>query len=343
MSCLQKISSSFTEARNYSHGQIKRVYQSLSQVHIAQRTEWQKEPSAEWKKEHCRTSVHICQKMWDRATEYSCKFAQRARLTDDKTAFEERDKFNSFWNIGWVHPKRSERQVKFTSVCGKLCASCARSFVRIFHDSRLWRFARIKSFRHLCQKIQKPRVIRKRRIRISVFKRNFKIFRSCRTVIDSRGTLRATTWCWNRRRRRKGKQHRRFVVHEWRIFFRHHEDFRLKFYDPDNETFSIPLTYVNVMRQHQGQCKQVTWNYLSMMIWVEAKGVDLSEECFGTTRFQILRARLLEGNKWVNWRLSKTPENNPAIQYMSWSLDKTIQEPKRKINCKPPWINNGIN
>ena len=29
---------------------------------------------------------------------------------------------------------------------------------------------------------------------------------------------------------------------------RHHEEPRLKFYDPDNETFPIPLKYFDVMR-----------------------------------------------------------------------------------------------
>ena len=63
--------------------------------YIAQkRTEWQKEPSAEWKNEHCRTSVKI-------GLPEQCGIVQRnilvicatgaIKMTDDKTAFEERD------------------------------------------------------------------------------------------------------------------------------------------------------------------------------------------------------------------------------------------------------------
>ena len=33
------------------------------------------------------------------------------------------------------------------------------------------------------------------------------------------------------------------------LIHRHHEERRLKFYDQDNETFPIPLEYVDVMRQ----------------------------------------------------------------------------------------------
>ena len=40
-------------------------------------------------------------------------------------------------------------------------------------------------------------------------------------------------------------------------------------------------------------------------IWTEAKGVNLSEEWSGTTRFWILRTRLPEGYKWVDGRPTK--------------------------------------
>ena len=38
---------------------------------------------------------------------------------------------------------------------------------------------------------------------------------------------------------------------------RHHEEARLKFYDPDNETISIPLKYVDEVRQTQTSMSNV--------------------------------------------------------------------------------------
>ena len=97
------------------------------------------------------------------------------------------------------------------------------------------------------------------------------------------------------------KQHRRFVVHEWRMFiYWHHEEPCLKLYDPDNETFPIPLKYVGVMRQTQTSINNVSEQIIND-IWTEAKGVDLSEEWAGTARFQILRKRLPEGYKWTTY------------------------------------------
>ena len=43
-------------------------------------------------------------------------------------------------------------------------------------------------------------------------------------------------------------------------------------------------------------------------MWTEAMGINLSEEWTGTTRFQILRTRHLEGYKWVKGRSTKIQE-----------------------------------
>ena len=68
------------------------------------------------------------------------------------------------------------------------------------------------------------------------------------------------------------KQNRRFVVH------------RLKLHDPENETFPIPLKYVDVMRQTQ---TSIILNQLSMI--------------HGPKR----RVSIFLRNKWVNGRPTK--------------------------------------
>ena len=62
-------------------------------------------------------------------------------------------------------------------------------------------------------------VFAERRTRIPVRKRNSETSWSSKTVIDSMVKPRAGRWCWNRRKRQKGKKNRRFVVQEWIIYF----------------------------------------------------------------------------------------------------------------------------
>ena len=71
------------------------------------------------------------------------------------------------------------------------------------------------------------------------------------------------------------------------FIYRHHEELRLKFYDSDNETFPIPLKYVDVMRETQNNINNVS-EHLINDLWTEAKRVTLAEEWTGTTKFQIL-------------------------------------------------------
>ena len=87
----------------------------------------------------------------------------------------------------------------------------------------------------------------------------------------------------------------------------HHEDVRLKLHDPEHETFPILFKHVNVMRQTQTSINNVSEHIIND-IWTEAKGVNLSEEWTGDTRFQILRTRLPEGYKRVNGRHAKIPK-----------------------------------
>ena len=70
------------------------------------------------------------------------------------------------------------------------------------------------------------------------------------------------------------------------FIYRRREECRLKFYDPNHETFPIPLKYVYVIGQTQTRIKQC----LS-----EAKDVTLFlRSGLGTTIFQILRTRFPE-------------------------------------------------
>ena len=54
-----------------------------------------------------------------------------------------------------------------------------------------------------------------------------------------------------------------FLLHEWRIYYRHHEEPRVKLHDPENETFPVPLKYVDVMRQTHASTNNVSENIIN--------------------------------------------------------------------------------
>ena len=237
-----------------------------------------------------------CMIKWTMARQHSRRDMAR-HLTESQSLVEH-------WLSTSQLPRRGKCRVQQfgkKALKGIFLGSVLRAGRRVGQETWWWQtlgFARIRRLRIVRQNIQKPRSVRQGRIPTSVRKRKSKHSWPSQTVFDSSGEPRARRWCWNWRRRQKKKKHRRFVVYEWRIY-RHHEEPRLKFFDPDNGTFPIPLWNVGVMRQTQTSINNFSEHGMNCL-WTEAKGVTLSEEWTGTTRFQILRTRLPEGYKWVN-------------------------------------------
>ena len=108
-------------------------------------------------------------------------------------------------------------------------------------------------------------VIRKRRLRISVCRRNSKTSWSSKTIINSGENLEREDDVEIEDGDRKGINTEDSWSMSGEFIYRHHEEHRLKPYDPDNETFPIPLKYVDVMRQTQTSIKRCSLNMSSMI------------------------------------------------------------------------------
>ena len=117
-------------------------------------------------------------------------------------------------------------------------------------------------------------VIRKRRLRISVRKRNSKTSWSSKTIMNSGENLEREHDVEIEEGDRKGSNTEDSWSMSGEFIYRHHEEHRLKLYDPDNETFPIPLKYVDVMRQTQTSIKRCSLN-LSSMIYVPERRVSI--------------------------------------------------------------------
>ena len=80
---------------------------------------------------------------------------------------------------------------------------------------------------------------------------------------------------------KEGDKKRRNTEGSWSMsgefVYRHHEQPRLKFYNPDHESLQIPLKYVDVMRQIQTSINKVS-EHIIKDLGTEAKGVTLSED-----------------------------------------------------------------
>ena len=174
---------------------------------------------------------------------------------------------------------------------------------------------------------KKPRSIRKNILRNSARKRNSKTSWPSQTVIYSGRKPRARRWWWNRRRRQEGKHNQRFVVHVWRFYLS--TSWRTLI-ETDNETFPIPLKYVDVMGQTQTSMNNVSEQNVND-IWTEAKGVILSGSALG---LQDSRSNVQGFLKDASGEMEEDPKYYRTRQYLAWSLDTFIQETKWRGNCK---------
>ena len=223
------LDSELSDKTRKKHRKQCRVYTDF----FAQRLKvWQKEPTAEWKKEQLshwckvdyqknggtvrRNAIVTCSTgttRWPMARQHARTDVARS-LTDHQFPSEH------WLSTSQLPCKTSQEYISLGKRnMFKLCSTCRVLVGQVtLEHGRLWRCTRIRSLRHPRQKFQKPRDVRKRRLRISVCTRKSKTSKAFTTIIDSGGKPRARRWCWNRRTRQKGKQKWRFVVHEWRTF-----------------------------------------------------------------------------------------------------------------------------
>ena len=221
---------------------------------------------------------------------------------------------NSFWNIGWRHPNHRVGQVKSTSFLKehsernvhRQCAACAEvGWSGDFMIADYERFARIRGLRILRQKIHKPRshcLQKETSSQIMMLKPKKKI-RGLRVVTMSR----------------------------------HHEKSRLKFYDPDNETFSIPLKYVGVMRQNSDEFTQCLCTYYQWLM-------DRSEKChsfwgvdwdYKVPDLTYKTSRRIQVGKWKLAKIQMTTRPENGLKFglnFPGNKENRLQDGQKKVS-----------
>ena len=159
---------------------------------------------------------------------------------------------NSFWNIGWVHPKHSERQVERTSVWKENVEGRFLSCVPRARGGSSGYFMIAD-----CEDLQESKasdICVKRFKSQDLFGREEYRFPCSNGISRFSDRARPSSIAEGRFEQQhdveteEGDKKGSNKEDSWSMsgeFFRHHEEFRLKLYDPDNETFSIPIRQCN--------------------------------------------------------------------------------------------------
>ena len=88
------------------------------------------------------------------------------------------------------------------------------------------------------------------------------------------------------------------------FIFRHHVEPRVKFYSPREESFPIPLKYIDVTRTAHTNL-DVTQEKSIDDSWNLDGSRNLSDRWTGFTQFTLLEEKLPERKMWSGWRLTK--------------------------------------
>ena len=88
------------------------------------------------------------------------------------------------------------------------------------------------------------------------------------------------------------------------FIYRHHVEPRVKFYSPREESFPIPLKYIDVSRTTRSNLDVMQERRIDDY-WNIDGSRDLSDSWTGFTHFTLLEEKLPEGKMWSGERLTK--------------------------------------
>ena len=88
------------------------------------------------------------------------------------------------------------------------------------------------------------------------------------------------------------------------FIYRHHVEPRVKLYSPREESFPIPLKYIDVSRNTHTHLDVMQESRIDYCWNIDASR-DLSDSWTGSTQFILLEEKPLDGYMWSWWRLTK--------------------------------------
>ena len=103
--------------------------------------------------------------------------------------------------------------------------------------------------------------------------------------------------------------------------YRHHVEPRVKLYSPREESFPIPLKYIDVSRTTRTNLDVMQERRIDDY-WNIDGSRDLSDSWTGFTQFTLLGKKPPDGYMWSGGETDKTTGNVQSISCMARALDK---------------------
>ena len=120
------------------------------------------------------------------------------------------------------------------------------------------------------------------------------------------------------------------------FIYRHHVEPRVKLYSPREESFPIPLKYIDVSRTTRTNLDVMQERRIDDY-WNIDGSRDLSDSWTGFTQFTLLEEKPPDGYMWSGEETDKTAGNIQARSFMARALDKLGRNAKLKEKQK--WSN----
>ena len=105
------------------------------------------------------------------------------------------------------------------------------------------------------------------------------------------------------------------------FIYRHHVELRVKLHSPREESFPIPLKYIDVSRTTHTNLDVKQESRIDDY-WNIDGSRDLSDSWTGFTQFTLLNEKPPEGKMWSGERLTKRQPNIHARLLMARTLDE---------------------
>ena len=105
------------------------------------------------------------------------------------------------------------------------------------------------------------------------------------------------------------------------FIYRHHVEPRVKLYSPREESFPIPLKYIDVSRTTRTNLDVMQERHIDDY-WNIDGSRDLSDSWTGFTQFTISEEKPPDGCLWIRGETDKTAGNIQARPFMARALDK---------------------
>ena len=118
-----------------------------------------------------------------------------------------------------------------------------------------------------------------------------------------------------------GEERNDFWSMSGNFIYRHHVEPRVKLFSPREESFHIPLKYIDVSRTTHTNLDVMQERRIDDSWNIDGSG-ELSDSCTGFTQFILLEGKLPDGYMWSGEEPDKTASDIQARSLMARTLDE---------------------